>query len=165
MKNKSFLAIAKLHTLIFIIKLIILVPLSWFVIALAAGLTGGGHGNYLPTLIVLGPMSFCFLIKTFSFTHIIWGTVCLYEAYALFIKFVKAEYAFSLVLRFHMISCMVAFPFYIGTYRLLGDELLIVLLLNVVFIGIPISVIWIILASIRKTNEDIGDKKNIKNEL
>jgi len=86
----------KSHKLSFIIKFVILFPLSYAMAVLAMWGSGGGHGNFLPMALIMTPMlllSFFIhnLHHCFVTMCIILGTACLFPAYALLLHFVKAR--------------------------------------------------------------------------
>ena len=82
--------------LIFLIKLILLFPLSFAMIFLAMWGTGGGHGNFLPVKVIMGPTVLLFFLTeimhhdTATMCAML-GTACLYPTYALLLYFVKAR--------------------------------------------------------------------------
>ena len=80
----------------FIIKFVLLFPLSLAMIFVAMWGTGGGHGNFFPLKVIMGPMVILFFLSG-AMNHdlatmcAMLGTACLYPAYALLLYFVKAR--------------------------------------------------------------------------
>jgi len=79
----------------FIIKLIILFPLSWAMVFVAFVGTGGESGNFLPLILALGPTFLSLLVLPLSNDAgticAMLGAACLYPAYGLLLYFVKAK--------------------------------------------------------------------------
>lgn len=106
------MTIKKSHKSTFIIKFGILFPLSSIMIFIAFLFTGGGHGNYLPVKLILGPMGFSiFLLNTLHHDVLlicaIAGTTCLYPTYALLLHFLKARSLPAILLTIHVASAVI----------------------------------------------------------
>ena len=86
----------KSHSTSFIIKFVILFPLSLAMVFIAMLGTGGGHGNFLPVATIMAP---AFLLSPLlQHLHhdiatmcIMLVTACLFPAYALLLHYVKAK--------------------------------------------------------------------------
>ena len=96
--------------LIFLIKLILLFPLSFAMIFLAMWGTGGGHGNFLPVKVIMGPMLLLSLFAkilphSFLDSLAVLVGVCLYPIYALLLYFVKARMLPAILAVIH-IACV-----------------------------------------------------------
>ena len=115
--------IFKSHKTIFIAKLALLLPLS-FVTVYTAGViaTGGGHANFFPFIVVLGPLNILFAIPFGGpeGLYFFGGATFLYGLYALLLKFIKSGKGFWVILSFHVISSFVAMFFLgiLGNYSL-----------------------------------------------
>ena len=170
----------------FVVKLALLLPLSYFSGFVALLLTGGGHGNNLPWMIMLGPLN-VMVVREFDlslFTYIVtWGVAYLYGMYALLIHFIKFGKTVRWVLGFHLASTMITMPFLIcqGLVLLVGDRTIygvewlqqtaIILFADITYCIPFIIVIWILVSMRRQivdvdkdTNNDI-DSNTIKNQV
>ena len=165
------MAIFKSRTLAFIAKFMLLLPLSCFTAHIAFGATGGGHGNFLPAILFLGPLTIplgggipCPLWEE----YLLLGTpVCLYVVYALLLKFVKSSNVFRLVLIFHLSSSVIGMLFcIIIAESLLGPIYSLtytvrLLVLDISIFGLFALLFWI-LGSIRDANNSMLEQREAK---
>ena len=150
-----------------VVKFVALFLLSFYVAFAAPVATGGGHGNYLPGLVVYGPFNILFFIpKTnpngFFIACLIYGTVGLYGIYALLALFVKTWRVLLFISAFHILTILVFTPFYLGSpFDLFAyHNQAAVLLFDVLFIGIPLSLIWLLIVSLYKKHNKTSFQKS-----
>jgi len=151
--------IFKSHKVIFIAKLVLLLPLSFVTVYTAGAIgTGGGHGNFFPFIVVLGPLNILFAIPFDRPEGLYFfdGATFLYGLYALLLKFIKSGKGFWVILSFHVISSFVAM-FFLGildNYPLFekkgGDVLVTILVMNIIIFILWGLIIWL-LKSIHKS--------------
>jgi len=106
--------ILKSDKAIFILRLMLLLPLSLLTGFLGVMGTGGGHGNYFPFILVSGPASILFAVPLHGLDEGIYffgGIVCLYGTYAFLLKFIKSDTTFRAILIFHIVSASIAMLF------------------------------------------------------
>jgi len=100
------------HKRAFILKLVMLFPLSWGMFFLAAMLTGGGHGNFLPIMVTAGPLYIMFcLVDKVSFDIagmcMLLGTAFLYPFYGLLLRYIKGPWFPTVLAVIHIVSSIV----------------------------------------------------------
>ena len=101
--------IFKSHKVIFFAKLALLLPLSFGLLFTALLLTGAGHGIFSPLQWVLGPLNIlCPIDSHLRGAYFLFGTIGLYEIYALILKFTKSNKSIFFILAIHVISSMLA---------------------------------------------------------
>ena len=108
------MAIFKSHKVSFIAKLVLLIPLSYVAVVAAMIGTGGGHGNYFPSILICGPTWILSAIPVpphMVGTPVICGVICLYMAYALLLKFVKSNKIFFVILISHIMIGLIIMLF------------------------------------------------------
>ena len=134
---------------IVIIKLVIMIPLSYFTVLNALMLTGGGHGNYLPLIFISGPMNFLFQPKLSPLIFIL-GTICLFEIYALLVCFFHSKFTLIIILLVHIISSIIALPIFLTKgYLLLGNEPFILIIINLFFLILPTLIIGLLFSFVK----------------
>jgi len=140
--------IFKSHKVVFIAKLVLLLPLSF--ITFVTAMVGMKEGdNRFPSIVVFGPVNIVSAIfKTSNpdwAKYSICGTLFLYLVYALFLKFIKSGKTFFAILSFHILLSLLTMCFYSMSTLFGVDGLLLVVLL------VPwMLVIWL-LKSIHKS--------------
>jgi len=177
-ERKLFMMIIKSRVLTFIIKLIMLCTISSIALYSAMLITGGGHGNYLLLLLILGPLNLLLPVMQFlpyvlmacgilqggeddvyaqilPYIIMMSGTVCLYVVYALYIKISKSKNAFLKILTLHAVSIIMALQVYMEYgFDLLNKE-------DGVTIGVASFILPVlifgILASIQRANNKERD--------
>ena len=143
------LSVVRLRTLIFIVKLVLLCPLSFVAVELATKFAVGGHGSFLPLLLIMGPLNLLFALMNLSPSweaYILYGTICLYETYALFLKFIKVRYATRSILMFHIASIVIGLLLWLNGSP---DFYIVLELLSCAIVMIPWGLIILVLVSIR----------------
>ena len=144
------MAIIKSRKLAFIIKLVLLLPLSYITACAAAMATGGGHGNYFAILLVLGPLNVVFLMSEFKdFRLLFLGVVCLYEVYALLIRFIKSNYTLAVILTFHAASGFIAMRIAPSHFTLFDHPIIVIFL-------VPLAlIVWMFISIDKRRKEDL----------
>ena len=170
------MAIIKSRNAAFILKLTLLLPLSFATLAVAVFATVGGHGNYLPLMLLLGPANILFAVDVGSGGEVfaLCLFLCQYEVYALLLKFAKAPATVYGILGLHIASSVIAIIAMASNGTLLlgstiGRKGVQGILDGLVGFGIVLVlwslVIWT-LVSIRKSNSACadGDSDETKDE-
>ena len=145
------MAIVESHKSTFIIKFIILFPLSWVMIFVAFLYTGGGHGNFLPLQLIVGP---AFLLAFLpNDVLIMLGAACLYPAYALLLHFVKVR-GIPVILAIIHVACAAALLHHSNSGPSITEPYSLMLLA---------IIIWMLI-SIRRESVKASPKKSFKVE-
>ena len=140
------MAIIKSRKLAFIIKLVLLFPLSYITVCTAACLTGGGHGNFLPLILILGPLN----ILEQNMGTFLFLVIPLYEVYALLIRFIKSNYTLALILTLHVASGLIEILINSNSYSApLVHPIAVILLVPLAF------VIWIFVSIDKSRKEEL----------
>ena len=155
--------IFKSHKVIFFTKLVLLISLSFVMVAFAAIMgTGGGHGNYFPVVLIFGPawiLSALPVPPHMEHIYLICGVICLYVTYALLLKFVKSEKTFSVIFISHIvISFIIMLLGDIGVPELFVNDagaIPFVLPMNAITFTLWALVIWL-LKSIHKNQRVVS---------
>jgi hypothetical protein len=135
------------------LKIAAMLPLSFFVVFAAALLTGGGHGNFLPILVIYGPMLGLWALAR-SFSHDVTSLImffsapCLYMAYALLAAFVRTRRILAILLTIHVLSIFIFFPFYMAKFDGAEPTSFSLFLVDIGFIGTPLAIMVMLLCSL-----------------
>jgi hypothetical protein len=148
--------IFKSHKAIFFAKLVLLIPLSLITVYTAAMATGGGHGNYFPLVVILGPLNILFAMPIDGpkgEMYFFCGGVFHYIIYALLLKFIKSNKTFVSLSIFHVISCFIGM-FFLGISGIFVDTknsaFCFVMVTNSIIFSLWGLIIWL-LKSIHKS--------------
>jgi len=105
------MAIFKSHKVSFFAKLALLIPLSLITFFLAVTATFGGNGNFLPLMVLFGPLNIILEIMPIDGAHeekfCFYGVILLYVLYAALLKFIKSNKTFVSFLIFHIMSAVI----------------------------------------------------------
>ena len=170
------MAIIRSRKVSFFLKLLLLLPLSFAMLFVAVIATVGGHGNYLPLTLILGPANILFALDLGPGWDVLFMCliVCLYEVYALLLKFVKASATVYWILGLHIASSVIAMMTCASNGTLLlgstiGPKGTQGILNGLFMLGIVLVlwslVIWT-LVSIRKSNREsaVGEMDSAAND-
>ena len=140
--------IFKSHKAIFFAKLALVVPLSLITGFTAAMATGGGHGNYFPLMVILGPLNILFIIPLDGPNggmYFFCGMIFLYVIYAILMKFIKSNKTFVSFSILHIISAFMAIVSnIIGPLFVPGGDLISVLGMNIVVFTLWGLIVWLL---------------------
>ena len=143
--------IAKSNKLIFVAKLILLLPLSYSVVLVSLYLSASGRGNWFPLVLIVGPLNI--LNSTIGLDplwgdYLIWGTTCLFEIYALILKFIKNNKIILFLIIFHVISSVMEMLFLVSKNYNMGY-------ITLLFVIVPLLIIVWLFVSIYRSREQL----------